>query len=1180
MKKSCKPSILLAPEYKKTLRIMKCTVLLICLSFTQVFANLRAQDVVVDLNVRNSSFIEVINILRSKTTCSFLFNAADVKSVDDVSINVKSKPLKKVLSKVLENTGLSFRFLDNTVVIIKQEKVLSDQKNKKTITGKVTDKDGKSLPGVSVVVKGSNSGVATDIDGNFEIMVEDKSDIVLVFSFVGMKNQEINIGNKKNITVVLKADTEQLEEVVCTGYQTLSKERQTGSFGLVKSEDLKIRATTSVVEKLEGKVAGVNINNGVISIRGIGTINSIKTPLIVVDGFPISGTIEDINSNDIKNITVLKDAAAASIYGTRSANGVIVITTYSKSAKKGIQIDASYNRIIKEKPDYKDLQLMDSKDVLDIQQDIIKNDIYMNEARLTNPNSARYSLSLLQEYYLRNKYSSVLSENLRLDDSQYTEKINKLRNINGFDQFSDYLLRNSITDQINVSIKNKTDKGNTFVSLGLESNKLSSKGDDNTKVLLNIKNNFKLNDKLNTYVSTNIIYHKFNQNGINALNYFQNKSPLEPIIYDGLRFQNAQIRFNEIETKNAQGYLPYTYNAIDQMESNNNIKRDFNSRTQLGLNYKIFNCLSFDSKFQYEYNTSKVEKIYTLQNPEWRYNVNNFTIYNEADDKLQYNLPLGGRLNYSNIQNKSYILRNQLNFNKTWGKHDVKSILGHEIRKRQVFTDSHMILGFDSQVNSSKQYDLDGFLNRTVNGWFPNAIFRPELPQKISTDLRDVSTYFNVAYSYDEKYALSGSFRMDKSNIFGCADNAKNNILWSIGGNWNISRESFMDKEWIDRLVLRTTYGVNGNRPKYGSTAYLTGEFKTTAELGPNVNVIKLLNPENKDLHSEKVYSLNIGIDFSFLRRIQGSIDLYQKRSTDLLGNRTLDPSVGWASSTVNYAKMLNKGIDIALGLDIVKTTDFNYNLGLIFSYNKNKIKEIDLTPSSSYHYYNIIDASYSQGLPIKGKEYYRLYAYRWGGLDKDGMPQVIDEKGEVLAYNKATLSCFKYVGTSVAPYYGNINNKFRYKNWHLSIDISYKFGHKMRAPLERGVRDLQFSNVHKSYKYKWTKKGDENLTNVPVFIYNDNYMKMWVAHYRYRYADINILNASYAKLRHINLSYTIPKNLVKKFKLENVVLKAQASNLYTWTANSWNIDPEANDGNMLSFPEAKSLSLGISITL
>ena len=581
-------------------------------------ANVYSQQNKVSLDLKEVTLEEFIEAVKQQTGVNFLYNASLFEGAEKVSVKAKKEPLSKVLEEILGQKGYAIDYRDEVVVILKQEpQPFVPQVNKRTVSGTVRDADGEPVPGVSVLVKGTQVGVATDVNGRFELRVDDNPEVVLQFSFVGMKSQEVKIGTHTTLNVVLESDTKALDEVLVTGYQTISKERATGSFDMVSRAQLD-KPASSLASRLVGVTAGVQgtaDENGDISfeIRGQTSLNTDARPLVVVDGFPIEGEFSSINPNDVESVTILKDAAAASIWGARSANGVIVVTTKKGAATKGAKIEVSAFAKVQRKID------LDYYNPLASSAETVE---YERKGFSTNFFGGPWSP--LDDSYLnaQSGYSQAvvaLNENRLgyLSDEDLEATLEKLSNQNNKDQIRKYLLQIPLTHQYNVNISGATERMTNMLSLMYERERDGFKENHEDHLMVNFRNTTKLFKWLDFNFSGMVQYNSVDNSGINAtgdyysLTYgsIQELSPYDMLVDENGNRTNLAGTFYQpildryVPTENFP-YTDWSYNPITEIENRELGYTQMNYRVQGGFTVRFLEGLTYDTKFQYErYNT-------------------------------------------------------------------------------------------------------------------------------------------------------------------------------------------------------------------------------------------------------------------------------------------------------------------------------------------------------------------------------------------------------------------------------------------------------------------------------------------------------------------------------------------------------------------------------------------------
>lgn len=1136
----------------KWLIAMKTFVLLFFVFTIQLNASVLSQQKV-SLNMSNVSAKELIKEIEAQTNLGFIYNLREIEKLNGISIEAEEQTVKEVLEDVLEGTDLTYE-IENSVIIIMPkpaEAVKSVQQEKKTLKGKVVDGEGIGLPGVSVVVKGTSIGVATDIDGNYSLEI-DSNNAVLVFSFVGMMPQEIAFAGQVVQNVTLTADSEQMAEVVVTGYQTISKERASGSFEKVSTEALEDRATLNIIDKLEGQTSGVLFQNGAITIRGVSSMNASTAPLIVLDGFPIENNsgagsndfLESINPNDVESITILKDAAAASIWGSRASNGVIVITSKKGRGKGKANIEFSSTLSITPEADLYTLRRASTESFLELEKHFAD----FGYKELPSP----WAVS-------KPAFKEGLDTYLKFNDGQMTEAqkdaiINRLSGIDVRDEYADLFLRKAVRQQYHLSVNGATEKSNYYASLSYDDNNAQMKGVDNDRIVSNLRIQTKLSDRVSFNASISATIRNSEANGAPALSSLASYQRILDENGNYVASPNGYAQ-DAKDSHAAMNNSPYdwTYNAFQEFENKDNSNQNVDLRMQAGLNVNILKGLDFEGRYQYEWGNEKGQDIYN-ENTYYVRNQVNMYAHVGSDGKMVYPIPMGQIRSDANSHSKSFTTRAQLNFNRSFdeGKHQVYAIGGVEFRQTEYESNNMTKYGYDPVSLQYKKVNYDTEYPRAFSYWTSKLSDNTSFSYLKN---RYASYYGNAGYTLDEKYTVTGSVRLDDSNLFGASKEYRNVPLWSVGTNWQIHKEDFMNLDFVNRLTFRATYGTGGNIDKSTSpylTAAVTSDWQTQHQFA------YIQNPKNPNLRWEKTATTNIGLDYAlFNNRVSGSIEYYNRQSTDLLGNVSLNSIYGFDSAKMNFAEMSNKGIDFSVNVGILNK-DLKWNAIANFSYNKNNVEKVELADESVS---GALNSYWGTSSARVGKPFHHLYSYRWAGLSADGMPQVFNENGDVIDHYTPMESVdgLNYEGTTTPKYYGSFQNVLSYKGLRLSALITYKLGHVFRTSTVdySGLKSAyELNTIHEHFDARWKAAGDENITDIPVLPEDPNVVSgYWKAYSLY--GSHRIESASHIRFNDVVISYDLPKSWFKSVGIQSLNIGAQVRNLGVITFNDEDIDPE-----------------------
>ncbi|MBC9933972.1 SusC/RagA family TonB-linked outer membrane protein [Chitinophaga qingshengii] len=1135
---------------------------------------------------------------------TFMYEGALLKNktTNVVVESMKDRPVEEVLKSILYPAELLFLYVDKNhyTIVARQHKEKKAEslvpgatpadEETRTISGLVKDYANTPLPGVTIQLEGGKKWAVTDNTGYYIISVPVNA-MALIFTYAGMERKRELVGTRAMINVFLESKT--LDEVVVTGYQTISKERATGAFATVKAADLEKRRISSLKQVLEGTLPGVVSYNGDISIRGTSTFKATGAPLYVIDGFPVENTAYDINTmklkdfipninpEDIENITVLKDAAAASIYGARAANGVIVITT--KKAKAGTtRIAFSGDFAVKPKYDLSYQKKASASEMVDLTLNYFDN----------NPG---YKANPLQEASRLRNYAGAVTPAveimLQLAEGKITREeadaqMNQLRGMNLYNKQVLQLLRPAANQQYNLSLSKAT-TGNAFNFSATFRNEQGYQRSDNNKNLgLNLRNVLTVNKWLTAEAGVFLNYGDSQGPGADAMNLpdaINDQLPFEPIFDQN---GNPLPLRNRLRTDEIADYKKYNLNSIDQVlqdEQNYNQVRQLDLRTRVygKLTARIRPWISYEGMFQYEKNSGKSEQFLEAESYYMRDKLNSFT-YLDTKGNVANKFPQGNGYRTFNNYLRAYTLRNQMNVNKSFGSHEIVAIAGSETRELKNNRDFMAMWGYDPltlqyvPINNPAEL-LNGItgLNRRSGRIYSYK----DLLTKGETINRYFSFYGNGSYTYDEKYMVSGSIRYDLSNLFGTNPAYQYRPMWSAGGSWIMSKEKFMeDISWLNLLKLRASYGINGNVAK-DAGPFMTVSYTLNTLTNNQIGNIK--SPPNPNLRWERTTTTNFGVDFALLKdRLSGAIDVYKRKSDDLLTTVTIDPALGFASAIINNGAMENKGVELMLKGQLIRQRNFGWDVTLNGSYNKNKVTRVDLKPGTASIL--ISDAENGSNF-LEGKPYKSMYSYPYAGLNNYGEPMIYTLDGVAANVAVTDPNIAVYSGSLVPIFSGALINNINWRNFQFSFMFVYHLGNVMRG--DAAVIEIQpnsgtlLSGVADKV---WKQPGDEQYTNVPRISWEYDPRRTSFRPAYYRYGDQNVVSASYIKARNLALSYSLPKQWIRKAKIADARIRFQADNLFYIGFNGLGIDPEAANlrtgGRYL--PVMPTYNAGFNITL
>ena len=1162
---------------------MKLTVILLITGFLQI--GLAASGQRVSLNAKNQSLEQVFKQIRSQTSYDFILDKKLLKKAKSVDVQLSNASLDEAMSQILAGQALEYSIQEKTIVI--KEKAPSFLDKASVILnsvqdlfraidarGKILDEKGSPLEGATIVLKGTNRTTKTDAKGEF-VIANVPDDAMLVIRYVGYKELEVSLKDAvMPLEIKLNVATGELEEVNVTyntGYQNIPKERTTGSFTLIDNKTLNQQVGTNILKRLEGVTNGLQFLNKQdrnrklgIAIRGFSTINGPLDPLVVLDGFIYEGDIENINPNDVENITILKDAAAASIWGARAGNGVIVITTIKGKLNQKLQISASANVLISEKPDLYAVSQLSSSDYLSVEE-FLFNSGYFNSA-IATPNTP---LTPAVEIFNKRKLKIIsAADSARL--------INELAGIDSRDEYLKYFYTNAITQRYAVNMRGGSSNNAYTFAVGYDKN-LGQTYDKSDKLNVRINNVYKPFKSLS--ITTGLYYTNTKGNSGRLLN-FQSLSTngrITPYLKfadeDGKALAvNSKYRGGYTDTAGAGKLLDWKYYPLDEYKSitNTSVLQEYN--VNLGVQYNFVKDFSFEGAYQYQNQQVETENLSGVNSFDARDYINTFSLLNRTTGVVKYNVPVGDirRIGISSI--KSYTARGQLSFNRERENHSLIGILGAELRQASNVGNSSTIYGYKADPLSYGNVDFINQIPTFITGSGRNIDGRPIYSNVVN---RFVSFYTNLAYTLFGKYTISGSARKDGSNIFGVSTNDKWKPLWSAGLGWKISNEDFFKFPLISYLNFRATYGYSGNVDLSRSALAVATYGTIAASNLPFARISTLNNPE---LRWEQVGTFNAGFDFSLKGNVlSGSIEYYRKKGTDLYGPAPFDYTAGGNignTITRNVANIKGEGIDFILNTINIDRR-FRWTSSLIFNYAETKVSAY-FSPQSKR--ISSLIGSGNVITPVVGKPVYSIAAYKWGGLDNLGRPQgyldnklsidyarIIDEGA-----TKGTDGNLVYIGSATPLYAGSLTNSFSFKHITLSINLNYKFDYYFRRPTLSYATLINGAPGHMDYVKRWQNPGDELNTNVPAFIYPVDAQMGSI----YSNSEIHVFKADHIRLQHIALSYTLDRHLAKGLPFKDLQVGFNLANGgIIWRANKEGLDPE----NAGAIPPAKVYALSFT---
>ncbi|MDE5423898.1 TonB-dependent receptor [Ancylomarina sp. DW003] len=1166
----------------KWLIAMKTFILLFFAFSIQLNASVLSQQRV-SMKMSNVSAKELIKEIESQTNLGFIYNLTEIEKLDGLFIDADQQTVEEVLDEVLEGTDLTYE-IDKSVIIIipkPEEPKVKVQQEKRELKGTVTDEDGNSLPGVSVVVKGTITGVATDIDGNYSILIEGNK-AVLVFSFVGMIPQEVAYSGQQVIDIKLQADSEGLDEVMVVAYGTAKRSSFTGAAAVVDNERLQEAQVSNISNAMQGVSSGVQVisstgqpgSSATIRIRGVGSLSGNSSPLYVVDGVPYDGDLNSINPSDIKSMTVLKDAASASIYGSRAANGVIVITTKKGEKNKKAEISIKSTLGISSRA-VAPIDRVNTNDWMELCWEAMRNG-YIDNGIETDLGLAgkRASKELISKIGI-NPYGTANPEPVGVD-GKIKDGLNPLWD----NDWDEEIIGTGVRSETNVNVSGGSEKTQYYFSGGYldDQGMMLRSGFRRTSVRMSLNNQttdwLKLNLNMN-YVNSKTKHNDSQDSNIgNGATYGLSLANFYPIyqrdretgafVLDNegnKKYDYGLYRTNSFKRSNLIDHLPRTINEtkIDLITLRGSAEIDFG---KINTKFSALKGLKFKTSYNADIRSSNTHDY-------------SFGVTADGSDPNGYDvIPNLQSVSASRSTGtrRNFTFNNILTYDKELAEaHSISVLLGQELYEY-------------SYVYSGGSKD---------NFPLPN-ITEPTFGSNISdfdaySDLYRLNSYFGrFEYGYDGKYNASFSYRFDGSSRF--HEDNRWGQFWSVGASWNVTKENFMkNNNTFDILRLRSSYGSSGNQNINTYYAYQNMYASTNLGGSPGIYPTRI---GNKDLQWEGNISTNIGLDYGLFGVVRGNVEWFQRVSDNLIYSQPLPTTSGFSNILTNVGKLRNRGFEFEIRASLIDKEDFKWELGINGTHYKNELVE-----------YPVEEGTISGTKRYKaGSDIYEFFIRDWAGNTKGGETTyirqndgsiaestskaqggqaswyIVDEqdgtKYQTTDYNSADRI---EAGSALPDLYGGISTEVRIHNFTVSALLSYSLGGKFYTGGDY-TRRFGYSNSEsvspwaKQMKNRWTPDNPESdLPRLTSASLSNSWSSTSTRH---------LYDASYARLKNISITYNFPETIISKLGISDASVFIQGENLITIFGLD-GVDPETGGLSGVSgyrYPVSRVFSGGFSL--
>lgn len=1173
-----------------------------------------AQNKLVTLDYKDASFLEVISAFQKQTGVKFLYNIEKVKNKRCDDLRLHNVPVDQAIQIVLGAFGFTYSMVEGVVVVNEALNTTTPQDSPvRMITGKVVSKSGENLPGVTIRIKGTPVGMATDINGNFSIMLPGADTYTLVFSFVGMETKEVVYKEDKPLTVVLEYLTEELDEVVVrTGYQSINRRDMVGSYTAVKAEDIMMPAYNSIDQMLQGKIPGLVMMNTTsrvgrapkITIRGTSTILGNSDPLWVVDGiiqsdplpFDVSSAMTEdlsqmignqiswLNPADIETITVLKDASATAVYGSKASNGVIVITTKKGSAERQ-SIRYTGNFSFRTRPNYDMFNFMNSKERIHFSKEAYDAGV-------------RYQNEPLPQIYTYEGLMRLFNER-QIPEEYFIQRIAQLEMMNT--DWFDLLTQNSFSQNHNLSLSGGTQRITYSASLGYSKSKGVEIGNeyDQLTARLNINAQLMKNLRLDFSLMGSRSNNKGFGPGVDPMNYATTTNRALPAFEDNGDYAYYKMYYNYALNSSQQVFSYNILNELDNSYANSKASRlDIN----MNLDWKITSWLTYQLVGGIADSGSESE---SFAGEKTNYIAQNYRGYDygtalpDSDLFKAAMLPFGGELFTSNARAVTYNMQHKVLLSKTFhSDHRINAMLGVEIRSVDNKNESNTVWGYvpdrgEKIVKPTPISDLVpiGTVVPASNWGILDNLYNGKWSNQSRTD-NYFSFFATFAYSLKNKYVFNANVRSDASNRFGQDISKRYDPTYSFGVSWRVAEENFIKDHvfWLDQMNFRATWGIQGNVVNNLSPDLIVSQSGIDNAFKQYMLTINSL--PNPQLTWERTRTWNFGLDLQLFKALTMSLEYYGKTSNAIV-SQDIAMEYGMPTMKMNGGHITNQGIEFSMNITPFQRKDFAWTVGVNASKNWNKSdSESAMIKSDAINKNNFISNSgnrlLKKGYPVTG-----FWSYDFAGLDSQtGYPtfNLIDVPEEQRSKTIDPTTFLTYSGQTDPYFTGGLNTRIRYKSISVGADFSVLLGGKKRLPnpyanfANLGKLPDPYYNISKDLNNRWKKPADEKHTIIPALFTSINEgqdynailpdMDIVSIYDMWANSDAMVVSTSFLRCTQLSLTYNMDPKLCSKFGAVTCSISANVNNPFVIANKRFNgFDPELDNS-----VQPKIFTFGLSV--
>lgn len=1144
----------------------------------------------ISVDLRGETLESTLWYLQNRTKFVFMYATEDIANITDISVRAKNKTITEILDECLEGTNLTYE-VSGSAIVIKKRKT-----NKITIKGWIRDASGEALPGATVTVRGSKHGAIAGLDGHYTFNIPAQEGLILTYSFIGMEKKTVRYTGKKTINITLTSSSTEIDEVVVTGYQNIQRRDLVGSITTVKAKDIIMPSYTTIDQMLQGRVAGMIVSNTSsrvgtapkIQIRGTSTLLGNQDPLWVVDGIIqedplelnatsimtedlkniIGNQISWLNPADIESISILKDASATAIYGSKASNGVIEITT-KKNTTDRLTVNYTSNFVMGTRPNYGQFNYMNSKERV----------LFSQEA--FNWGTPYGSEPIKQIHTYEGLLNMYLSHDISSEEFLAQRNVLETQNTDWFK----LLTRRSFSHNHNVSVSGGTNKYSYAASMGYSNSEGQEIGNDSERmtgriaVTIRPVQKLTINATINGSVSTNNGFGA----GVNPMSYATSTN--RSIAPDAYYQQEASYLYNS-------GVKSLSYNFVNERNNSGSKSKSSFMSASLDLKWNILDWLTYQFTGGYSDNNTTNEAWETEQTFYVANNYRGYDFNSVSPNSKEFGaalLPFGGELFTNNAQQSSYNIQNKLQFSKAFNNENrLNALVGMELRSSTNKGVSNTVWGYapDRGEVITSPTTPDAFAPITGSkdqGWGLLKKIYDGGWRKVNTTDNYFSVFATLAYSLKNRYVVNANIRNDASNRFGQDANHRIDPTYSFGFSWRASEEDFMKKyvKWITSLNFRGTYGIQGNAVtrispdlilNQGKVAELYNRYQSTISQIPNPN-----------LSWERTKSWNFGVDLELFNMFYMNLEYYTRRSNAII-ELDLPYEYGIPSMKRNGGIIHNRGIEYTLTFTPIQKKDYALSVSLNASKNWNEGGHTDVDVNAATFLSGGSGMIVKEGYPLTG-----FWSYSFAGLDGktgEALFNFLNVPEEQRSKQIDPTSYLVYSGQKEPYFTGGLSLSFRYKSLTLNTSFSLLLGNKKRlpSPYEQFSSSYYmpdpYTNINRDLLNRWKEPGDEAHTIIPSL------PKAGMAHVQlpnkdntysiplWEQSDAMVVSGSFLRCRNIGLSWQMKREWCEKMYMKNLSLNFNMDNIFVIASKRFNgFDPEVSNSVL-----PRNYSLGINI--